>query len=224
MFFSKTAVVIASLAACVSAQASAAPSGTVAVHVVQAMIDSTSGKPVFSPNEIQAAVGDQIQFQFHPANHSVVQATFADPCVPISESPSGKGAQGFYSGFMPVAQDATEIPTFTITVQNTNPIWFYCSQAKHCQAGMVGAINPTANKTLADFTSRAAQAAANLSPGENPGTGGTPSSALPTTLQTSATTGVSATNTAIPPPNAGAKLGVSMPLVLAAIAASFFFL
>ncbi|KAK6539893.1 hypothetical protein TWF694_008730 [Orbilia ellipsospora] len=224
MFFSKTAVVIASLAACVSAQSSAAPSGTVAVHVVQAMID-TSGKPVFSPNEIQANVGDQIQFQFHPANHSVVQATFADPCIPISQSASGNGAQGFFSGFMPVSASSTEIPTFSITVQDTKPIWFYCSQGKHCQAGMVGAINPTANKTLADFTSRAAQAAANLSPGQNPGTGGTSGGATPTTLQTSAaTTGASATNTAIPPPNAGAKLAVSMPLVLAAIAASFFFL
>jgi plastocyanin len=232
MLFSKTIVAFASLAAFASAQGTttssgAAPSESVTVHVIQAMANS-EGKPVFEPAEVQAKVGDLIQFQFHPMNHSVVRAAFADPCVPIEESAAGNGTAGFYSGFMPVDPSATVMPTFTIMVENTNPIWFYCSQGKHCQAGMVGAINPTAQKTLSDFKSRAAQAAANLSPGQqNPGNGGSSSSVVPTatTLRTSAaSTGASTTSTSIPPPNAGAKLGVSMPLVLAAIAASFFFL
>lgn len=229
MFFSKTLVAFSSLAAFVSAQSptgsGANPSESVKVHVVQAM--TSNGAPVFMPSEIQADVGDLIQFQFHPMNHSVVQAAFADPCVPIGDSPAGNGTVGFFSGFMPVSQDAQSMPTFTFEVKDTKPIWFYCSQGKHCQAGMVGAINPTAAKTLSDFKTRAAQAAANLSPGQvSPGSGGTSSSVLPspTTLQTSATTGVSSTSTAIPPPNAAPRLGASMSLVLAAIAASFFLL
>jgi len=31
--------------------------------------------------------------------------------------------------------------TFTIDITTTDPIWFYCAQAMHCQAGMVGVIN-----------------------------------------------------------------------------------
>ncbi|KAF3188978.1 hypothetical protein TWF106_000968 [Orbilia oligospora] len=230
MFFSKAVIAFAALASFVSAQ-----SDQVKVHVVQAL--NKDGKPVFEPAEIQAAVGDLIQFQFHPLNHSVVRASFADPCIPIEDSPAGNGTVGFFSGFMPVAESAEVMPTFTIRVENDKPIWFYCSQGRHCQAGMVGAINPTAERTLADFTSRAAQAEANLSPGQNSaGNGGSSSSVLPTptnppstptTLETSAartTTGAAPSITDLVPPNSAARLGSSMSLVLAAIAASFFLL
>jgi len=50
----------------------------------------------------------------------------------------------FFSGFMPTNATAAatkNILTYTIRVPDTKPIWFYCSQAKHCQGGMVGAIN-----------------------------------------------------------------------------------
>jgi hypothetical protein len=32
-------------------------------------------------------------------------------------------------------------PTYQITINATTPLWFYCAQAKHCQSGMVLAIN-----------------------------------------------------------------------------------
>ncbi|KAF3926195.1 hypothetical protein ABW21_db0207062 [Orbilia brochopaga] len=235
MFFSKSLVALAPLAACASAMTptygGAAPAGSVAVHVITAM-SNAQGMPVFEPAEVMANVGDMIQFQFHPMNHSVVQAAFADPCIPIQQSAAGNGVVGFFSGFMPVAQSATTMPTFTFQVNNTNPIWFYCSQGKHCQNGMVGAINPTANKTLSDFKMRAAQAANNVTPGMVPvGNGGASSvipaqPASPTTMQTSGT-GVpgAATSTGGAPPiqtGAAAKFGSSMPLLLAAVAASFF--
>jgi hypothetical protein len=38
-------------------------------------------------------------------------------------------------------RQSSTIPTFTITINNTTPLWFYCAQAKHCQNGMVMAIN-----------------------------------------------------------------------------------
>ena len=50
----------------------------------------------------------------------------------------------FFSGFMPTNASlgaTSKVLTYTIRVMDKKPVWFYCSQAKHCQAGMVGAIN-----------------------------------------------------------------------------------
>lgn len=50
----------------------------------------------------------------------------------------------FFSGFMPSNASlvaAGNQLTYTIRVMDMKPIWYYCSQAKHCQSGMVGAIN-----------------------------------------------------------------------------------
>jgi hypothetical protein len=76
-------------------------------------------------------------------NHSVVQSTFDNPCVPIANIMANK-TDAFFSGFMPTNASlgaSTNVLTYTIRVSDTKPVWFYCSQAKHCQAGMVGAIN-----------------------------------------------------------------------------------
>src|SRR5271170_826581 len=69
---------------------------------------------------------------------------------------------------MPVdaTSNSTTIPTFTVTVNGTGPEWFYCSQAEHCQSGMVFAINPTAAKTLDGYKANCANATENLVPGE----------------------------------------------------------
>lgn len=50
----------------------------------------------------------------------------------------------FFSGFMPSNASVgttANLLTYTIRVMDTKPVWFYCSQGMHCQAGMVGAIN-----------------------------------------------------------------------------------
>jgi plastocyanin len=230
MFFSKAIVALASLAAVASAQSStaaaAAPSASVAVHVVKALVQG--GKPVFEPAEVKAAVGDLIQFQFYPMNHSVVRASFDNPCVPIEDN-ANSNVTGFYSGFMPISADTEMMPTFTIAVEDTKPIWFYCSQGRHCQSGMVGVVNPTSERTLALFMQAAAKAEANLSPGqEDVGNGAATTtgsnSPTPTTMETSrVSTSATSTSTDIIP-NAASKLGSSFPLVLAAVAASFFLL
>ncbi|KAF3929480.1 hypothetical protein ABW19_dt0200165 [Dactylella cylindrospora] len=232
MYFSKAIIALSSLAVLASAQSSTAtaesPSGSVKVHVIQAM--AVDGKPVFEPAEVQAAVGDLIQFQFHPMNHSVVRAAFADPCVPIEDSAAGNGTAGFYSGFMPVSADTTIMPTFTIPVENDRPIWFYCSQGRHCQSGMVGVINPTAERTLAMFMEAAAQAPANLSPGQEDAGSGAASTSVgstptPTTMQTSVSGGsATSSSTDVVATGAASKSGSSLSLVLAAVAASFFML
>jgi len=124
------------------------------------------GELVFCPDQITAEPGDLVQFQFYPKNHSVVQGFFAKGCTPISEAPAATAAPGVFSGFMPVAANATEIPTFTITVNGTTPEWYYCAQAQHCQSGMVFAINPTAAKTLDGYKANCANATQNIVPGE----------------------------------------------------------
>ena len=57
---------------------------------------------------------------------------------------------------MAVGANATEFPTWNVTVNDTTPLWFYCRQhapdgSSHCGSGMVFAVNPTADKTFADF-------------------------------------------------------------------------
>jgi hypothetical protein len=87
------------------------------------------------------AVHDMLSNNYQ--NHSVVQSTFDNPCVPIQNVMSNK-TNAFFSGFMPTtasANSSSQLLTYTIRVPDNKPIWFYCSQGKHCQAGMVGAIN-----------------------------------------------------------------------------------
>jgi hypothetical protein len=79
-----------------------------------------------------------VQFQFAPNNHTVTQSTFDAPCQPIAMH---SNVTGVYSGFMPVAATAQMTPTYTILINNTTPMWLYCSQGKHCQNGMTMVIN-----------------------------------------------------------------------------------
>ncbi|KAH7401181.1 Cupredoxin [Pyrenochaeta sp. MPI-SDFR-AT-0127] len=150
------------------------PAGMVATHIIQ--VGGPNGSLAFYPNSVKAAPGDLVQFQFHPKNHSVVQSTFDNPCIPIQNIQANK-TDAFYSGFMPTNASfaaTSQVLTYTIRVKDEKPVWFYCSQGKHCQAGMVGAINAPAagNRTMEAFVALAASATENLSPGQAPGSGG----------------------------------------------------
>lgn len=116
-----------------------AESGNVALHVVK--VSNKKGDLTFTPNNIKANSGDMVQFHFYPKKHSVVQSTFDQPCQPIEMNMPG--VKGFFSGFMPVNPTDKMLPSYTIRVKDASkPMWFYCSQADHCQEGMVGVINP----------------------------------------------------------------------------------
>jgi plastocyanin len=96
---------------------------------------------VFDPPHIAALPRDTIVFEFRQKNHTVTQSSFADPCRKLSTN----GLVGFDSGFIPVAESATEFPVWSMVVNDTAPIWAYCRQpapTSHCGAGMVFAINP----------------------------------------------------------------------------------
>lgn len=104
-------------------------------------VSSANGSLVYSPDNVKAAVGDMVQFQFVAGNHTVTQSTFDQPCKPINSVMSN--VTGFHSGFMPVAasQATGMIPTYTIQVNATTPLWVYCAQGRHCESGMVMVIN-----------------------------------------------------------------------------------
>ncbi|KAL8980200.1 MAG: hypothetical protein Q9205_004654 [Flavoplaca limonia] len=163
-------------AASPAAAGAAAPSGQVMVHVVK--VSNKKGDLTFEPNNLQVPAGDMVQFHFYPKNHSIVQSTFDQPCEPINNN--NASVTGFFSGFMPVKPDAAMMPSYTIMVNDTKPIWYYCSQGKHCQQKMVGVINPPAankSRTIESFRELASKATANLSPGQaSSGTSSSPPS------------------------------------------------
>jgi len=108
------------------------------------------GKFVFEPDTLNPKVGEKITFWFNPSNHTVTQSSFDKPCVPLSDS-------AINSGFQPVSQGQGS-QVFTITVNDTKPIWLYCAQGKHCQGGMVMVINPASGSpnTLTAYKAAAA--------------------------------------------------------------------
>jgi len=110
-------------------------------------------------------------------NHSVVQSSFANPCHPLTG--------GFFSSFIPT-KNSPSGTSFTVIVNDTRPIWFYCSQtsSSHCQSGtllfcsktffshsitgMVGAINAlSTGDTLEAFITLGQNSTTSTSP---PGT------------------------------------------------------
>jgi hypothetical protein len=130
----------------------------------------------------------------------VAQSSFSGPCQPL--------AGGVWSGFVLTTSSESvtttsqavggykrqvSMPSFTITVNNTNPAFFYCAQISHCQSGMVFALNPNvqgwyfqrltskANQTLAEYISAASKASTTI-PTEAPQGGilSTSSSGSPT--------------------------------------------
>jgi plastocyanin len=121
------------------------PLVSAAVHDIHVGQDGLT----FTPEVVTGPPGDQLVFHFHPKNHSVTQSTFADPCGP---KPGGVD-----SGFMPVADNNAPSPTFTVTINDTNPFWVYCKQAaktpqSHCGQGMVFAYNCGPDGSPTSFT------------------------------------------------------------------------
>jgi len=128
-----------------TAQPSATSSASSSVQTVQVGEDGLK----FDPQSLVVAPGNTVVFEFYPGNHSVVQSSFEAPCKPANSS-------SFFSGFI----DSSSGPAsnvFTLSVNSSDPIWFYCGQISHCQAGMVGVINPpSSGQTLDQYRSAAA--------------------------------------------------------------------
>jgi len=171
----------------------ATPKGMVKTWVIQ--VSDTDGNKRFSPEDVKASPGDMIQFHFYPMKHSVAQSSFANPCQPLPAN--GSAPAGFWSGFMPVTAQDSVMPVYTIMVNDTKPIWFYCATEMHCEQGMAGVINAPAGKTLAMYKS-AAQTAKTVVPsiieGGVAGTNATNSTSLTDNPSTDIGTGSSSGN------------------------------
>ncbi|TFK76561.1 hypothetical protein BDN72DRAFT_785582 [Pluteus cervinus] len=146
-----------------------------------ATIDVTVGGPgilKYNPAFVNANPGDVVRFTFQQKNHTATQSTLQNPCSPA--------ANGFDSGFLPVADNVTAgFPVAQLKILDTNPVWVYCRQANHCQQGMVFAINPGNN--LAAF-----QAAAT---GTTPPSSAPPAGGVVTVTQTVTISGQAVTTT-----------------------------
>ncbi|KAL7962143.1 Cupredoxin [Trichoderma compactum] len=135
-----------------------------AASSLQVVTVGTGGSLSYSPDQLTANVGDKIEFQFFGPTHSVVQASFDEPCTAFN------GGTGFFAG-MSTNGNGPNPNSFTITINDTKPVWFYCGFPGHCQAGMVGVINVSSNKseTLDIFRSNAANAAKSTTPKQQQG-------------------------------------------------------
>lgn len=129
------------------------------------------GGLTYSPESVTAKEGDIISFQFLAKNHSVTQSSFNDPCTRLTTP-----TLGIDSDYQPVPANASMVPQWSFTVVNASaPLWFYCKQGAHCKAGMVFAVNPTADKTFEAFKSKATGGSSSSSPGSSTGSLPTPS-------------------------------------------------
>lgn len=116
------------------------PTPDAAEGIEHRVIVGGDGSLTYDPPAIQAAVRDRITFEFRSKNHTITQSSFGNPCRKL-EFTSTTGQIGFDSSFVPVSADATEFPTYTVTVNDTAPIWAYCRQGPHCGLGMVFSVN-----------------------------------------------------------------------------------
>ncbi|CAK7222602.1 hypothetical protein SCUCBS95973_004897 [Sporothrix curviconia] len=156
-----TAAPIISSASSRASASPAPPANTITIAVGESGL-------AFTPNSIEAVVGDILEFSFYPRNHSVALGTWDHACEPAAAA-SG----GFFSGFIPVDEDASHLATFQVPVDTPDPMVFYCSAGRHCQEGMFGVVNPAnstnatdphAGDTIATYAVMARNASTNVSP------------------------------------------------------------
>ncbi len=92
----------------------------------------------YLPNSVDANPGDILQFQFAARNHTVTQSSESNPCQPLLDNVSN----AVHSGFIPYDGKSSTVGTFNVPVKDKSPMFIYCAQGNHCQAGMVMAVNP----------------------------------------------------------------------------------
>ena len=98
-----------------------------AIHTVRV---GARGRLDFEPRSISASEGDIVIFSIQ-GNHDVAAGVFASPCQASTD--------GIYSG--PYSDTDGGKKKFVVRLNNTDPIYYYCSIQDHCQEGMVGGIN-----------------------------------------------------------------------------------
>ena len=150
--------------------ASAAAPGELIVQIVS--VSDANGSLKYYPDNIQAAPGSVVQFQFHPKNHTITESSFAEPCKPMAANLTSDTRPGLKSGFVPVTGTETTTPVYNVLINDTKPIWLYCGQGPHCQKGMSMVINQnmsSSDKTIEAYKAAAAQLPVPEAPAAAPG-------------------------------------------------------
>ncbi|KAK3942717.1 hypothetical protein QBC46DRAFT_242562, partial [Diplogelasinospora grovesii] len=143
-----------------SAQSTSTPTGPATIQIAVGANGFT-----YTPNQVNASVGDTIRFNFYPGGHTVARAEFEHPCIPYEYT--GPNKVGFFSGNISPQVISNNLPHFDVLVNDTNPIFFYCTAPGSCyQHQMVGVVNPSANETLAVQEQYAQNATFQLAPGD----------------------------------------------------------
>ncbi|KIX07483.1 uncharacterized protein Z518_02136 [Rhinocladiella mackenziei CBS 650.93] len=148
---------------------STVPSGTTATNTISGPITHTvafaRGGHTFEPDVTLAKVGDTILFQFNSANHFVIRAEYGYPCIPYEDT--GVDKIGFFSGFKLVDAKLSDPPSWSLLINDTNPIFYYCGASGSCiNYQMVGVINPNATTSLETQKQLAKDSTFMLLPGE----------------------------------------------------------
>lgn len=149
------------------------------------------------------------EFNFYPTNHTVIRADYGYPCVPY-EKILGAGHPGFWSGWEPVDTILDNPPNWSVTINDTDPVFFYCGAPGSCITyGMVGVINPNASTSLEKQRQLAEASTFVLVPGEDwPSEGSIPSGVATSSSATSSSTApATITTTPTPAPSHGLSSG-----------------
>ncbi|EUC48652.1 hypothetical protein COCMIDRAFT_51479, partial [Bipolaris oryzae ATCC 44560] len=141
------------------------PSSTITATTQTHTIQVGLADHKFRPEATVANVGDTVEFAFYPLNHSVVRAEYGFPCIPYEMT--GASKTGFFSNFHPVDTVLSSPPIYRIVINDTDPIFFYCSAPGSCiNYGMVGAINPNATASVQEQHQLALGSKYMLNPGD----------------------------------------------------------
>ncbi|KAI0342663.1 hypothetical protein BDW22DRAFT_1357115 [Trametopsis cervina] len=175
-------------------------------------IDETNGKQGigFDPSTIVPAAGDTITFTFalpsyikNPtsAQHSATQSTFESPCTP-KDGGFDTGAQNTGS------ENDNTGSSFSLTVNDTQPLWFFSSVGADCRSGMVLSVNPptSGDMTAAAFKQKALSSSGTTPPASSPGVTSS-SSGEPSPSESSS--GSTPSNTAAAQPTSNSASSVS---------------
>jgi plastocyanin len=153
----------------------AAPATGTTVVAGGATHSVTVGGPqglAFSPPQLSAAVGDTVIFTFLSQNHTATQSAFESPCVALDGGMDSGYQANPNNTVNPPPQVAMQVMVDTPLCKPLSPLLFlpsptqltifyspgfYCRQGNHCGRGMVFSINPTAEKTHAQFQALAIQ-------------------------------------------------------------------
>ncbi|KAH8885062.1 hypothetical protein GQ53DRAFT_770268 [Thozetella sp. PMI_491] len=190
-----------------------APSGTSSAAVQTYTIAVGAEGFKFTPNEIKnVSIGSILEFRIYPGGHAVARSDFKQPCIPYALT--GVNHVGFYSGQISPLVVSDNLPKYSVRVNDTEPIFFYCTAPTSCiKEHMIGVVNPNSTETLDIQMQFANNATLQLTPGDNwPQEGASSTASVPSSTATSnpANTGASSSSGGGSSLSTGAIAGIAI--------------